>query len=548
MDAGSITDALTNALLPINRLPPEILIYIFSMCRDERPVHVRGPARWPFRRYSTHTLEPALSVCRHWRDIALSTPSLWNSIVNSSAIHRQFSRSLGVPIDVHVVTGFSTEMAQWCLNVQSHIREMHIGDFRGALTLDQVDKLLYFLKITTADQLEHLKIDLPASILPLWSRTPLFPLFSGRGRRLRSLCLAHVSFLPSTLFPSLVRFVLSDPAGPSSRNGRQTWSMTDLIRFLAGSPRLQELYLCGINMIARSETLSTPLPSIELPKLWQFVFDVSGSNEDLMASSVRTITSAIRTRPSCHRFFAPFEMDLELSGGEPLDAMLSTMSGGATLTSVRIDFAGAMKFLRMSGDTSGSITVIPRGPQTVLWDGLSDLFTLSSLFADVEELWISLRADQWAFLRQYSPIFTWFPKLKRLFITHSPRKLTFDTFVHDPEFGGLQELMDPLTVNADGTMGCPLLETLCINLPAHVTDVRPLAQMLASRAGTRPIRNVVIGYDPELELEVLADVFVLDQLVEELVIEEIPEASHTSSSWLFSVPVAFQPPYSFRRN
>ena len=76
-------DALTS---PIRTIPPEILTEIFYYLkgdyRDELPARARAGSLLP-----TH-------VCQQWRQIALSTPSLWNNIyINGSSVSESIRSS-----------------------------------------------------------------------------------------------------------------------------------------------------------------------------------------------------------------------------------------------------------------------------------------------------------------------------------------------------------------------------------------------------------------------------------------------------------------------
>ncbi|KAL0568372.1 hypothetical protein V5O48_013618 [Marasmius crinis-equi] len=65
------TEKCHSLLLPVHRLPPEILMNIFLFCCETNDL-------------DTPTCVPAalqvVKVCGHWRNVGLSTPSLWSSI------------------------------------------------------------------------------------------------------------------------------------------------------------------------------------------------------------------------------------------------------------------------------------------------------------------------------------------------------------------------------------------------------------------------------------------------------------------------------------
>ncbi|TCD68955.1 hypothetical protein EIP91_009345 [Steccherinum ochraceum] len=76
----------SNRLLPVGRLPPEILSKIFLHCRDVSDTAYfpsNSAYRWTF---ITH-------VCHYWREVGLSTPHLW-SVIHLGCISRSFAEAL----------------------------------------------------------------------------------------------------------------------------------------------------------------------------------------------------------------------------------------------------------------------------------------------------------------------------------------------------------------------------------------------------------------------------------------------------------------------
>ncbi|KAJ3542430.1 hypothetical protein NM688_g5969 [Phlebia brevispora] len=64
----------TNDLVPIARLPPEILLMVFKKCRAGK----LQPSRLSLWQAPWITFT---QVCHHWRVVALSAPTLWNTMV-----------------------------------------------------------------------------------------------------------------------------------------------------------------------------------------------------------------------------------------------------------------------------------------------------------------------------------------------------------------------------------------------------------------------------------------------------------------------------------
>lgn len=81
-------------LVPINRLPPELLSYIFVLCYSSEKAAAELEGEEGDQQHddeddsdeeegedeSPSCIEAILSVCRHWRDTAINTSALWTSI------------------------------------------------------------------------------------------------------------------------------------------------------------------------------------------------------------------------------------------------------------------------------------------------------------------------------------------------------------------------------------------------------------------------------------------------------------------------------------
>src|SRR3984885_8964598 len=89
---------LVTLLSPVRRLPPELLGEIFRYCLPQN-YHEKGAHK--------AVMLPS-HVCKHWRDVALSTPTLWTNVVlhvtnetfesQAALVTAWFSRSGGLPL------------------------------------------------------------------------------------------------------------------------------------------------------------------------------------------------------------------------------------------------------------------------------------------------------------------------------------------------------------------------------------------------------------------------------------------------------------------
>ncbi|RPD60407.1 hypothetical protein L226DRAFT_538535 [Lentinus tigrinus ALCF2SS1-7] len=517
LNGARISDAFRNVVLPVNRLPREILTHIFSLLRDELSIPAHFPARWPFKMYKAEPLEPLLAVCRRWRELALATPSLWNNIaINDRRSNNHFIRSIGVPLSINIVPRYTRQTDAWCRNVDSQIQQLHIDVFEGE---EEPDSLSDFLQTFSATRLLHCKIDAPyALFFRSLSVAPTVSLFGGNGSNLRSLYLASVSFLPANAFPSLTRFTLCFPTYIPPGHGGKPWDICDL-KFLAGSPLLEELYLCRIQVHFRAPPPSNARrsPSVKLPRLRYFAFDAYRELDIVQA--IRTIDSAIIPPPSCHRYYTSLRPNI-------IAEYLSTLSPNEPFRRLRIDFSGR-NLLQLSGK-QGSISMSMPVKSGVDWRRLHTAFRTSRVFEDIEELWICLSPIDYGLIRFFQPLFTWFPRVRGLSITLNP--------LYSPhQLLSLEYVLGTLHVG----IICPLLDTLCVNLSGNVTSVDPLECVLRGRALGRPLRRLVIGYDPRLEMNVLGDVLALEELVDEFVVGEVMVPVELASDWLLDIPNAF---------
>ncbi|KAI0753995.1 hypothetical protein C8Q80DRAFT_1136025 [Daedaleopsis nitida] len=281
------------------------------------------------------------------------------------------------------------------------------------------------------------------------------------------------------------------------------------------------------------------MPSVTLGRLRRFAFE--GDRKESLVSATRTLSSIVLIPPSCHRYYIPVKT-------YSVGALLVCLSSDNTCwTKMRLDFSGRnlLQLVDAEGRDSVSLSPIVTTPED--WTCLLNLFASSPVFCHVNELWLA------PFVYDYEriaaqpgiPILFSFPQVEVLAITYpgtlTPlhHEQTLETDLH----ALLAPLIPPLRPGGEPP-ACPRLETLCVYLPRYVTNVDYLHRVLFSRARTHPIHRLVVGYDPTLELEVVADVLALAVWVDECVCEEVRLPRSTTSDWVFDVPGAFRPPRS----
>lgn len=97
-----------NELLPVSRLPPEVLVMIFDLyaayCFSAASQEDHDPPR-------TYTWIRCTHVCRRWRQVALSTPWLWRRVCLTSLdwSREVLARSANVPLQVNLTADYGED-------------------------------------------------------------------------------------------------------------------------------------------------------------------------------------------------------------------------------------------------------------------------------------------------------------------------------------------------------------------------------------------------------------------------------------------------------
>jgi hypothetical protein len=212
---------------PINRLPADVFILIPHFFTDEEDDWHAFPMNKPLITM-THT-------CRSWRNLLLSTPSLWARIDFCTSNSKQ-------------AMGFLRRSGNHLLNVYQHLgNEDHVEPFLSATLCNihrlrrlYVDSRLLYLERTlarftsSAPELECLEVGNDPNITGGAMRLP-GTIFGGKLPKLASLSLINIRMDPYDLtMPSLARFYLTTNTGTSIR---------DLVSFFERCPSLEFIQL-----------------------------------------------------------------------------------------------------------------------------------------------------------------------------------------------------------------------------------------------------------------------------------------------------------------
>ncbi|PIL28266.1 hypothetical protein GSI_09678 [Ganoderma sinense ZZ0214-1] len=337
----------------------------------------------------------------------------------------------------------------------------------------EAESVLALLQALPANALEHCKIDIS---MPENNRQQILSLFSGDGRRLRSLYLSRVPFLPSNTFPRLTSLILD--LSYSREDPR--WNLRDLQNFLAGSPDLERLHLSWVWRTAgpHPPNVSDDTHRVVLPHLRTFTLNL---HSRFIGTAVPMILSIVELPHAC-------QIQLNQVRLNDLQAMSpSLLSLGRPLTRMRLalgatfhDPAGSpswdwsLVLASRQADCAAIRLVLEPVDMRHAPNPLGAAFSKLPLFADVEELWYSSSA----LLRQVLLP----PKVRGLALSIQSWA---PSFVH----GYLAHV----------ARVCAKLDTLCICVPnaEHLRDVREALTSAGpnGRPRCRAIRRVAVGYD-----------------------------------------------------
>ena len=160
-------EALQTFLLPVLRLPPEVLIHIFklgsSMPQDDPILGSSIPRPFPL---------VVSAVCRQWRDIAISTSHLWSNLVikhprPSGWVPLSLQRSAGSPVDITIDCRSTSLLTAPVVDQLMTKLVVHIARWRR-FCLNSTDPATIYavgrhLANASAPVLQHLQLSLSGS-------------------------------------------------------------------------------------------------------------------------------------------------------------------------------------------------------------------------------------------------------------------------------------------------------------------------------------------------------------------------------------------------
>jgi len=243
--------ARLNCGTTINRLPPELLLHVFQILQQEIiDVFSYFPPS-----FSRHTAVAPLiritAVCRHWRNLALSSRSLWKcwqvpdfTVRAISFAQEIFSRSSPLPFCLQLGKSLgvpaneaTTEYAALLEKAPERVEALHIQSY------GPMEHLTQSLPNLTCLHLE----DIEGRYITLFLDKPLF-------LNLKRFSLKNFYVIPEIPIATLTHLSLANEVWRSE--------LDEFLGFLGGFPLLEELHLHDVG-----PAIDEPLPEASLQQV-----------------------------------------------------------------------------------------------------------------------------------------------------------------------------------------------------------------------------------------------------------------------------------------
>ena len=257
---------------PVHRLPSELLSWIFVL--GVRDVDERDPV----------LVSSLMLVCRYWADVALNTPVLWSIIaVNSHGslekVHRKFTRSKSVPLDITLIVSPCLDHVEDKVTRAMDLIQPALWRtkaFRLSVpNRHQLDAVLARCQ-EDAPLLESFSVRVSHSLQEDFRSSIQTPLFNGRTPRLRSCSFTSFNFGWDVQFVSRLRVLKL-----GGYFNQFSPSVDTLMEVLRQCPELEELVLRNMSDVD-PDTCFPPKETIvthrilQLPRLLKASFYYAG--------------------------------------------------------------------------------------------------------------------------------------------------------------------------------------------------------------------------------------------------------------------------------
>ncbi|KAK7018375.1 F-box domain-containing protein [Favolaschia claudopus] len=303
-----ILKAKRNAIVPLRRLPNELLIQILTIFAVEAHSDALYNLKW----------SKIMKVCHHWHELIMAAQHLWAYIDlkwKEKRLFDQLERSGAAPLSIKLdVYDHSVHYIPYIMQVCTRIRELNFeGEaksiFEFIASLPEADlPILSALTLRVTMGLDRVPEGLPRN-LP-------HSLFDGRLPRLRELTLASIA-VPWSLLRGLTSLSLTETQD-SSNSTPPTFS--DLLDMLRACPQLSLLRLDDICPPSSHHPCDAVyLPSLQALRLRAFATSCQALLEHLHIPSNCTLSlfpSGLRSGAHIRGLLVPIRKHLRSPGAQ----------------------------------------------------------------------------------------------------------------------------------------------------------------------------------------------------------------------------------------
>ncbi|GBE86045.1 hypothetical protein SCP_0805690 [Sparassis crispa] len=286
----------------INRLPPDVLSIVFHLVPDTPGVLEHEVWQgWNDPAWSPRYVKPGpyvklTHVCRLWRDLALSLPTIWANIVDSPSVNVPVDvlvrRSRTAPLNVYL-KDFPGEQVRKLLSSPHNNRIRTI--WWEAEFDESTEELVASL---SAPSVESVTLICPRAVDQFMSFESI-PLLNGHMPCIKQLCLSSTWWLSTNSMSSLTQLHIAV--------FMCTGFYSEVLSVLDKTPNLVDLILTNVLSMSYSEP-----PMISLPKLCRITLSSNDEYLDNLPNILSCLSVADTTalRTNIFSFFEPGAFDL----------------------------------------------------------------------------------------------------------------------------------------------------------------------------------------------------------------------------------------------
>lgn len=337
----SYTRTIKNAHTRVCQLPGDVLDMIFMLTARQDPSflvlpHVESDLQ---QSPQDNVWHPSLvtGVCRYWRAITLSRPSIWSTIyLNNDARNASLElaqlclrRSYGTSLKVYILN--TSPLPEKTLSWISETLAAQSIRFQGLHLCgpDVEERLLEIFLECPAPQLQHLTIQ-PLSHNERYKKhgalcAQLPAIFAGFLPQLQSFTIEHFTSWPTHRLQTLTHLCIQYPKSPIEAS--------DLLEFMGDNPMLQSLVLLT-NQPTQDDDSIEPFTVLPLPHLRHIYIDAGYTT-----SFVSRVLNHVRPSPTA-------SLQLYHARGGTSNSLLTTL--------LRLPSVSNISSLRLSTHSSGT--------------------------------------------------------------------------------------------------------------------------------------------------------------------------------------------------